>query len=93
MLDPYPCLSLWQLLPEHLAGKAQDAAGVILYARSGRSTDKVKDQVTYPIVVAMLGAPHVNTASTLSYESAETFALFWLDFCADALNRAVPFCF
>ncbi len=33
---------------------------VIVYSRWDRSPDVVEDQVTYPIVTAMLGAPHVK---------------------------------
>src|SRR5262249_36332329 len=33
---------------------------VIVYSRSGRSPDIMEDQVTYPIVSAMLGAPRVK---------------------------------
>ena len=33
---------------------------VIVYSRWDRSPDIVEDQVTYPIVTAMLGAPHVK---------------------------------
>lgn len=34
---------------------------VIIYSHWDRSPDIVEDQVTYPIVTAMLGAPHVKT--------------------------------
>jgi copper/silver efflux system protein len=34
---------------------------VIVYSRWDRSPDVVEDQVTYPIVTAMLGAPHVKS--------------------------------
>ena len=33
---------------------------VIIYSRWDRSPDIVEDQVTYPIVTAMLGAPHIK---------------------------------
>jgi Cu(I)/Ag(I) efflux system membrane protein CusA/SilA len=33
---------------------------VIVYSRWDRSPDIVEDQVTYPIVTAMLGAPKVK---------------------------------
>ena len=33
---------------------------VIIYSRWDRSPDVIEDQVTYPIVTAMLGAPHVK---------------------------------
>src|SRR5437899_10898436 len=34
---------------------------VIIYSHWDRSPDIIEDQVTYPIVTAMLGAPHVKT--------------------------------
>jgi Cu(I)/Ag(I) efflux system membrane protein CusA/SilA len=34
---------------------------VIVYSRWDRSPDIVEDQVTYPIVTALLGAPRVKT--------------------------------
>src|SRR5512140_1293554 len=33
---------------------------VIVYSRWDRSPDLVEDQVTYPIVAALVGAPHVK---------------------------------
>ncbi len=39
---------------------------VIVYSRWDRSPDIVEDQVTYPIVTAMLGAPKVKTVRGLS---------------------------
>ena len=39
---------------------------VIIYSRWDRSPDIVEDQVTYPIVTAMLGAPHVKTVRGFS---------------------------
>ena len=39
---------------------------VIIYSRWDRSPDIVEDQVTYPIVTAMLGAPHVKTVRGVS---------------------------
>ncbi|MBI3698652.1 MAG: efflux RND transporter permease subunit, partial [Acidobacteria bacterium] len=33
---------------------------VIVYSRWDRSPDIMEDQVTYPIVTAMLGAPHIK---------------------------------
>ncbi len=39
---------------------------VIIYSRWDRSPDVVEDQVTYPIVNAMLGAPHVKTVRGFS---------------------------
>src|SRR5574341_2506068 len=39
---------------------------VIVYSRWDRSPDIIEDQVTYPIVTAMLAAPHVRTVRGLS---------------------------
>ncbi len=39
---------------------------VIIYSRWDRSPDIIEDQVTYPIVTALLGAPHVKTIRGLS---------------------------
>ena len=39
---------------------------VIIYSRWDRSPDIVEDQVTYPIVTAMLGAPNVRTVRGFS---------------------------
>jgi len=39
---------------------------VIIYSRWDRSPDLVEDQVTYPIVTAMLGAPKVKTVRGVS---------------------------
>jgi Cu(I)/Ag(I) efflux system membrane protein CusA/SilA len=39
---------------------------VIIYSRWDRSPDVIEDQVTYPIVAAMLGAPHVKAVRGFS---------------------------
>jgi copper/silver efflux system protein len=39
---------------------------VIIYSRWDKSPDIVEDQVTYPIVTAMLGRPHVKTVRGIS---------------------------
>jgi copper/silver efflux system protein len=39
---------------------------VILYSRWDRSPDLIEDQVTYPIVTAMLGAPKVKAVRGVS---------------------------
>src|SRR3984957_536626 len=39
---------------------------VIVYSRWDRSPDVVEAQVTYPIVTAMLGAPHVRAVRGFS---------------------------
>ena len=41
---------------------------VIIYSRWDRSPDLIEDQVTYPIVSAMLGAPHVAQLSCAGAE-------------------------
>jgi Cu(I)/Ag(I) efflux system membrane protein CusA/SilA len=57
----------WSLLHTHLdaipdLGETQ----VIILSRWDRSPDLVESQVTYPIVTAMLGAPHVKTVRGVS---------------------------
>ncbi len=42
------------------------ATQVILYTRWDRSAELIEDQVTYPIVTAMLGAPKVKTVRGIS---------------------------
>ncbi|MFM2223747.1 MAG: hypothetical protein RLZZ78_2004, partial [Armatimonadota bacterium] len=39
---------------------------VIVYSKWDRSPDVIEDQVTYPIVTAMLGAPHVKAVRGFS---------------------------
>ena len=39
---------------------------VILYSRWDRSPDIIEDQITYPIVTSMLGAPKVKTVRGVS---------------------------
>src|SRR5690242_3543052 len=39
---------------------------VIVYSRWDRSPDLIEDQVTYPIVTAMLGAPRVKAVRGIS---------------------------
>ena len=39
---------------------------VIIYSRWDRSPDIIEDQVTYPIVTAMLGAPYVRAVRGFS---------------------------
>src|SRR5882757_1024717 len=39
---------------------------VIIYSRWDRSPDIIEDQVTYPIVSSLLGAPHVKTVRGFS---------------------------
>ena len=58
----YWCLSTMQLdaLPD--LGETQ----VIIRSSWDRSADLIEDQVTYPIVTAMLGTPHVKTVRGFS---------------------------
>lgn len=60
-------LGYWSLITAHLdaipdLGDTQ----VIIYSRWDRSPDLVESQVTYPIVTAMLGAPHVKAVRGFS---------------------------
>ena len=50
---------------------------VIIYSRWDRSPDVVEDQVTYPIVTAMLGAPKVKTVRGFSdFGYSYVYAIF-----------------
>jgi Cu(I)/Ag(I) efflux system membrane protein CusA/SilA len=50
---------------------------VIIYSRWDRSPDIVEDQVTYPIVTAMLGAPQVKTVRGISdYGYSYVYVIF-----------------
>jgi Cu(I)/Ag(I) efflux system membrane protein CusA/SilA len=50
---------------------------VIVYSRWDRSPDIVEDQVTYPIVTAMLGAPHVKAVRGFSdFGYSYVYAIF-----------------
>ena len=56
------CLGAWQavrLMPLDAIPDLSDTQ-VIIYSRWDRSPDVIEDQVTYPIVTALLGAPHVK---------------------------------
>lgn len=60
-------LGYWCMLTMHLdaipdLGDTQ----VIIYSRWDRSPEIIESQVTYPIVTAMLGAPHVKTVRGVS---------------------------
>jgi Cu(I)/Ag(I) efflux system membrane protein CusA/SilA len=50
---------------------------VIIYSRWDRSPDIIEDQVTYPIVTAMLGAPHVKAIRGFS---VFVFSFFYVIF-------------
>ena len=47
---------------------------VIVYSRWDRSPDIIEDQVTYPIVTALLGAPHVKAVRGFVLRSARRMA-------------------
>src|SRR5882724_9808598 len=50
---------------------------LILYSRWDRSADLIEDQVTYPIVTAMLGAPKVKTVRGVSdFGSSFVYVIF-----------------
>jgi Cu(I)/Ag(I) efflux system membrane protein CusA/SilA len=50
---------------------------VIIYSRWDQSPDIVEDQVTYPVVSAMLGAPHVRTVRGFSdYGHSYVYVIF-----------------
>src|ERR1041385_2328866 len=50
---------------------------VILYSRWDRSPDIIEDQVTYPIVTAMLGAPKVKAVRGVSdFGSSFVYVIF-----------------
>jgi Cu(I)/Ag(I) efflux system membrane protein CusA/SilA len=50
---------------------------VIVYSRWDRSADVLEDQVTYPIVTAMLGAPRVKTVRGISdFGSSYVYVIF-----------------
>ena len=62
-------MSLWLVVTEHTHLDAIPDLGetqVIILSRWDRSPDLVETQVTYPIVTAMLGAPHVKTVRGVS---------------------------
>src|SRR5512146_455237 len=56
------CIAGWWSLQHVAVDAIPDLSDtqVIVYSRWDRSPDLVEDQVTYPIVSAMLGAPHVK---------------------------------
>ena len=51
---------------------------VILYTKWDRSPDIVEDQVTYPLVTAMLGAPRVKAVRGFSDFGFSSGILSWL---------------
>jgi len=57
----------WSILHTHLDALPElGDTQVIIYSRWNRSPDLVEAQVTYPIVTAMLGAPHVKAVRGVS---------------------------
>ena len=60
-------IGYWSLATAHLdATPDLGDTQVIIYSRWNRSPDLVENQVTYPIVTAMLGAPHVKAVRGFS---------------------------
>src|SRR5438552_7892418 len=62
------CIGGWwsmQALPLDAMPDLSDTQ-FIIYSRWDRSPDIIEDQVSYPIVTAMLGAPHVKTVRGVS---------------------------
>ena len=60
-------IGYWSLATAHLdATPDLGDTQVIVYSRWNRSPDLVENQVTYPIVTAMLGAPHVKAVRGFS---------------------------
>jgi Cu(I)/Ag(I) efflux system membrane protein CusA/SilA len=59
---------------------------VIIYSRWDRSPDIVEDQVTYPIVTAMLGAPKVRAVRGFS-DFGATSGRFRTGTCATTSSR------
>src|SRR6201996_3320683 len=62
------CIAGWWSMT-HVALDAIPDTGekqVIVYSRWDRSPDLIEDQVTYPLVTAMLGAPHVKAVRGFS---------------------------
>ncbi len=62
------CLAGWWSMKHVALDAIPDLSDtqVIVYSRWDRSPDIVEDQVTYPIVSAMLGAPHVKAVRGFS---------------------------
>src|SRR6476659_6443356 len=62
------CLAGWWSMKHAALDAIPDLSDtqVIVYSRWDRSPDIVEDQVTYPIVSAMLGAPHVKAVRGFS---------------------------
>jgi copper/silver efflux system protein len=62
------CLAGWRAMQSVPVDATPDLSDtqVIIYSHWDRSPDIVEDQVTYPIVTAMLGAPHVKTVRGFS---------------------------
>ncbi len=60
-------IGYWSLATAHLDALPDlSDTQVIVYSRWNRSPDLVENQVTYPIVTAMLGAPHVKAVRGFS---------------------------
>src|SRR5512143_3986881 len=61
-LTAMACLAGWRAMNTVALDAIPDLSDtqVIIYSRWDRSPDIIEDQVTYPIVTAMLGAPRVK---------------------------------
>ncbi|MRR15007.1 MAG: efflux RND transporter permease subunit [Deltaproteobacteria bacterium] len=64
----FACIAGWWSIKNVALDAIPDLSDtqVIVYSRWDRSPDIVEDQVTYPIVTALLGAPHVKTVRGFS---------------------------
>ncbi|MEE9910455.1 MAG: CusA/CzcA family heavy metal efflux RND transporter [Deltaproteobacteria bacterium] len=64
----FACIAGWWSMKNVALDAIPDLSDtqVIVYSRWDRSPDIVEDQVTYPIVTALLGAPHVKTVRGFS---------------------------
>ena len=64
----FACIAGWWSMKNVALDAIPDLSDtqVIVYSRWDRSPDIIEDQVTYPIVTALLGAPHVKTVRGFS---------------------------
>lgn len=67
-LAAFACVAGWWSMKNVALDAIPDLSDtqVIVYSRWDRSPDIVEDQVTYPIITALLGAPHVKTVRGFS---------------------------
>ncbi len=64
----FACIAGWWSMKNVALDAIPDLSDtqVIVYSRWDRSPDIIEDQVTYPIITALLGAPHVKTVRGFS---------------------------